>query len=326
MLAGTESLHLRHDQAPVPGRRTGRGVPRTMKLSTILATLADARLPSLTREQLAPLVGTAEGRAFGEDLRWYAAGETARRDHLAAVVHALAPAVRRSVEQMGLRFDLPAVIAAARRDGDGLFDTIRKGSADAAGRAHAVGYLRGIGLETAPVAPLAVPPYYSFKIFGGSAALCVTEARTRAGNQCTVQIEGALLLAGGGRREYDWRNKIVIQLAVQEAYLVLALFENRIPAVRFDGHGRAHDKSLHIEFQESHYFVRVLQRSRAPVAVPVRAVDAIALVSLLYRQLLANEPHLRIDDIRDMVGRMASMVSASRQEGDTGPGFGSAVR
>jgi len=285
-----------------------------MKLSTILATLADAGLPPVTRVQLEPLVGTAEGKVFAEDLERFAAGETASRAALAAVVQSLAPAIRQSVEGMKLRFDLSAVIAAAKRDGDQLFDVIRNVPANAADRARAVRYLRGIGLEPATAATVTEPPYYSFKIFGGSGALCISEARTRRGNQYTIQIEGALLLAGGSR-EFDWRNKIVVQLTVQEAYLVLALFENLIPIVKFDGHGHAHDKSLHIELQDSHYFVRLLQRGRAPVAVPVRAVDAIQVVALLYRQLLANEPHLRIEDLRGMVGRMAAMAGGSHQHG-----------
>lgn len=292
-----------------------------MKLSTILETLASARLPSVTSEQLRQLVGTAEGKAFADDLRWFAVGETKRRQQLAAVVHALAPGVRRKVEQLGFQFDLAAIIAAAKLDGSAGIDTIRAANANPGNRARAVSYLQGVGLQVgssvpaaapAPAAPID-PPYYSFKIFGSGAALCVSEARTRSSNQHTIQIEGALAL-GGGRREFDWQNKIIVQLTVQEAYLALALFENMLPSVKFDGHGRSHDKSLHMDFQDSHYFVRVIQRGRAAVALPVRAVDAIQIVALLYRQLRANEPHLQIDDIRTLVKRMASMSGASKHE------------
>jgi hypothetical protein len=287
-----------------------------MKLSTILATLSAARLPSVTSEQLQHLVGTAEGKAFADDLKWFAAGEVGRRQHLAAVVHALEPGVRRTVEQLGFQFDLVAIIAAAKLDESAGIDTIKGANGSAGNRARAVAYLQAVGLKvaigSAAPAPAAVarvdPPYHSFKIFGSAAALCVSEARTRSSDQCTIQIEGALAL-GGGRREFDWQNKIIIQLTVQEAYLVLALFENLLPCVKFDGHGRTHDKSLHIDFQDSHYFVRVIQRGRAAVALPVRAVDTIQIVALLYRQILANEPHLQIADIRALVARMASMTA-----------------
>lgn len=289
-----------------------------MKLSTILETLATARLPSVTSEQLRQLVGTAEGKAFAEDLKWFAAGEAGRRQQLAAVVHALAPGVRRTVEQLGFQFDLPAIIAAAKFDDSAGIETIKAANASPGNRARAVAYLQGAGLQVAnrtagaapaPTAPIE-PPYFSFKIFGSSAALCVSEARTRASNQHTIQIEGALALGGvGARREFDWQSKIIVQLTVQEAYLALALFENLIPSVKFDGHGRAHDKSLHVDFQDSHYFVKVIQRGRAAIALPVRAVDAIQIVALLYRQMLANEPHLQIADIRALVARMASMTA-----------------
>lgn len=292
-----------------------------MKLSIILETLASARLPSVTSEQLRQLVGTAEGKAFADDLRWFAVGEAKRRQQLAAVVHALAPSVRRTVEQLGFQFDLAAIIAAAKLDGLAGIEMIKVANANPGNRTRAISYLRGIGLQVissitaaapapAPAAPVN-PPYYSFKIFGSGAALCVSEARTRSSNQHTIQIEGAVAL-GGGRREFDWQNKIIVQLTVQEAYLSLALFENMVPSVKFDGHGRTHDKSLHIDFQDSHYFVRVIQRGRNAVALPVRAVDALQIVSLLYKQLLANEPHLRIEDVRALVTRMASMMPQAR--------------
>lgn len=285
-----------------------------MKLSTILDTLASARLPSVTSEQLRHLVGTTAGKAFADDLKWFAAGEAERRAHLAAVVNALAPGVRRTVEQLGFQFDLPAIIAAAKLDGCAGIETIKAANTNPGNRARAVAYLQVAGLQVATRIAAAAPapttpieaPYYSFKIFGSGAALCVSEARTRSSNQHTIQIEGALML-GGGRREFDWQNKIIVQLTVQEAYLTLALFENLVPRVKFDGHGRTHEKSLQIECQESHYFVRIIQRGRSAVAVPVRAVDAIPIIALLYQQLLRNQPHLRIDDLRAMIGRMAAM-------------------
>lgn len=287
-----------------------------MKLSTILETLASARLPSVTSEQLRHLVGTAAGKAFADDLKWFAAGEAGRREQLAAVVNALAPGVRRTVEQLGFQFDLLAIIAAAKLDGCAGIETIKAANTNPGNRARALAYLEVAGLQVAtrtaaaapaPAAPIDAP-YYSFKIFGSGAALCVSEARTRSSNQHTIQIEGALAL-GAGRREFDWQNKIIVQLTVQEAYTALALFENLIPSVKFDGHGRAHDKSLHIDSQDSHYFVRVIQRGRAAVALPVRPVDTIQIVALLYRQMLCNERHLQITDIRALVARMASMSS-----------------
>lgn len=283
-----------------------------MKVSEIAAILDRARLPALSREQLLELADCDAGKAFGQALRAFAAGDAAQRDMLEATVRAVDPDVRAVLRDLGASTALDLVVAIAIKEQRRFFDAvdaITKRSTRAAGARR---YLMELGvipaLPPTPAAEPAAPPYYSFKIFGTGAALCIAEARTRSANQYSVNIEGALALEGGGKKAFDWPNKIVVQLTVQECYQVLALFENKIRSLKFDGHGRTHDKSLQIEFQDSHYFVRLIQRSRTAVAVPVRAVDAIPLVSLLYKQLLANEPHLRIEDIRIMVDRMADML------------------
>ena len=288
-----------------------------MKVSEISSILAKAGLPALTRKQLLELAGCDAGRAFGQALRAFSAGDIAQRDVLEATVRALAPDVRATLRNLGANMTVDQLLTIARREQRRLFDALDALAQRGPRAASARHYLGELGLI--PVLPAAgtaepvVPPYYSFKIFGAGAALCIAEAQTRATRQYTVNIEGAVVLGDGATKTYDWPNKIVVQLTVQEAYQVLALFENRIRSLKFDGHGRVHDKSLQIEFQDSHYFVRLIQRGRAAVAVPVRAVDAIPMVSLLYKQLLRNEPHLRIDDIRMMVERMAAMTAAAAE-------------
>jgi hypothetical protein len=284
-----------------------------MKLSEIAAILARAGLSAPPREHLLELAGTSAGKRFEAALLAFGAGDHGRRDELEATVRVLATGTRATLQRLGCVASADRLVTIAcgeqRRFFDAL-DAIESRSQRAAGARR---YLaeRGLAFDQ-PAAPPAEPPYYSFKIFGSAAALCVAEATTRTGNQHTVNIEGAIALGTeGGSKAFDWPNKIVVQLTVQEAYQVLALLENRLRSLRFDGHGRTHDKSLQIEFQDSHYFVRLIQRHRPAVAVPVRPVDAIPFISLLYKQLLRNEPHLRIDDIRLMVDRMAEMASVS---------------
>lgn len=288
-----------------------------MKLSEITNILDEASLPTLSRDQLLELAGTEAGKRFQTALVAFAAGDRQRRDELEATVRVLAPSVRNTMRSLGSTATADQLAAMACREQRRFFDAvdaITKRSPRAAGARR---YLVELGVvptlpSSSPAEP-AVPPYYSFKIFGSAAALCIAEAQTRATNQYTVNVEGAVALGNGsGSNAFEWPNKIVVQLTVQEAYQMLALFENKIRSLKFDGHGRAHDKSLQIEFQQSHYFVRLVQRGRAAVAVPVRPVDAIPLISLLYKQLLRNEPHLRIEDIRSMVDRMAEMAAMSR--------------
>lgn len=285
-----------------------------MKYATILATLESAGLPALAREQLALLVGSDAGKAFADDLRWYAAGDRARLAGLAAVAGALDPGMLQQLARVGIDCDLTTLIRLARQEGATLFAQIRA-SAVASTRAAALAYLAGLRLAPAAAAVAAVPDapranYYSFKIFASSAALCISEACTRREDLHTVQIEGACMLGAPGARMADWNSKIVVQLTPAECYQMLAVLENRLASVKFDGHGQAHDKSLSIARQENHYFVRLMQRGRPLVAVPVRPVDALPAISLLYRQIMRNDPHLAASDVRHLVERMAAMTGS----------------
>lgn len=281
-----------------------------MKLSEIATILARAGLAAPPRDRLFELAGTEAGKRFEAALLAFDAGDRDRRDELEATVLALAADTQAVLRRLGCVAATDQLVTIACAEQRRFFDALDAAGSRNPRAASARRYLTGLGLSfSQPEAAPSEPPYYSFKIFGSSAALCVAEATTRAGNQHTVNIEGAIALGGeGARKVFDWPNKIVVQLTVQEAYQVLALLENKVPSLRFDGHGRAHDKSLQIESQDTHYFVRLIQRHRTAIAVPVRPVDAIPLISLLYKQLLRNEPHLRIEDIRVMVERMASMT------------------
>lgn len=283
-----------------------------MKLSEITRILAEAGLQPLSRDQLLELAGTEAGKRFEAALVGYSAGDRRYRDELEATVRILDAKTRATLQRIGGQLQIDQLAALALREQSRFFDALDAIEKRTPRAAAARGYLIELGAAAGVPAPAraaaADPPYYSFKIFGSSAALCIAEATSRAERKHTINIEGAVALAGGTRKTFDWPNKIVVQLTVQEAYLVLALLENKIRSLRFDGHGREHDKSLQIEFQDSHYYFRLLQRGRSAVAVPVRAVDSLQIVSLLYKQLLRNESHLSIGDIRAMIDRMVTMM------------------
>jgi len=283
-----------------------------MKLSEITGILAEASLPPLSRDQLLELAGTQAGKQFQAALLAFAGGDRQRRGEVEATVRALDPSVRGTLRRLGSTSTIDQVVNAACREQRrffGALDAITQRTPRAGAARH---YLSELGMvPMLPASPSAdaggAAPYYSFKIVGSGAALCIAEAQTKVTKQYTVNVEGAIALAGGGSKTFDWPNKIVVQLTVQEAYQTLALLESKLSAVKFDGHGPKHDKSLHMEFQQSHYFVRITQRGHQAVAVPIRPVDAIPFKSLLYKQLLRNESHLRLEDIRGMVDQMASM-------------------
>ncbi|THC39677.1 hypothetical protein [Massilia sp. Mn16-1_5] len=284
-----------------------------MKLSEITSILAAAGLPGLSRDQLLELAGTEAGKRFEATLIAFGAGDRQQRDSLEATVRVLDAKTRSTLQRIGGQLPVDQLVTLACKEQRRFFDAIDAIATRTPSAAASRSYLAELGAAAAVAASTpapADPPYYSFKIFSSAAALCIAEAITRAERKHTINIEGAVALAGGGaRKTFDWPNKIVVQLTVQEAYQMLALLENKIRSLRFDGHGREHDKSLQIEFQDSHYYFRLIQRGRAAVAVPVRAVDAIPFQSLLYKQLLRNEPHLDVSAVQAMTERMAAMMS-----------------
>lgn len=285
-----------------------------MKLSEITSILTAAGLPALSRDQLLELAGSGGGKRFEAALIAFGAGDRQHRDEIEATVRVLDAKTRFTLQSIGGQLPVDQLVTLACKEQRRFFDAIDAIAMRTPRAAGARNYLAGLGAAAAVAnsrsLPAADPPYYSFKIFSSAAALCIAEATTRAERKHTINIEGAVVLAGSGaRKTFDWPNKIVVQLTVQEAYQVLALLENKIRSLRFDGHGREHDKSVQIEFQDSHYYFRLIQRGRAAVAVPVRAVDSIQIVSLLYKQLLRNDRHLGIEDLRGMVDRMAAMTS-----------------
>ncbi|MGJ9420644.1 hypothetical protein ACHAC9_23260 [Massilia sp. CMS3.1] len=286
-----------------------------MKLSEITSILAAAGLPALSRDQLLELAGSGAGKRFEAALIAFGAGDRQQRDGLEATVRVLDARTRSALQRIGGRLPADQLVRLAFKEQRRFFDAIDAIDTRTPHAAAARKYLAGLGAAAAVTdstpSAAADPPYYSFKIFSSAAALCIAEATTRAERKHTINIEGAVVLAGGARKTFDWQNKIVVQLTVQEAYQVLALLENKIWSLRFDGHGREHDKSVQIEFQDSHYYFRLIQRGRPAVAVQVRAVDSLQIVSLLYKQLLRNESHLGIADIRAMIDRMVAMMPSA---------------
>jgi hypothetical protein len=277
-----------------------------MKLQRIHETLDAAGLHRLSKDQLLRIARSPAGKKLADALIAFAAGEAAARRTLDLVVRSVSSATSSLAQSAGLRFPDSLATELALADGENFFKTLAAAAAVSSSEGKiAFAYLTAAGaVSTAPSAP----PYYSFKVFGRAAALCFTEARTRNDNVATVNVEGALAMGEPGRVTYDWRSKIIIQLSATELLQVLALFEQKISQLRLDGHGRGHDKFLHLDVQDGNYFVKMAQKGRPAVAVPVTPGDAMRVTSLLYRQILLNEPHLDVHNVGGLLDRMTPML------------------
>lgn len=266
-------------------------------------------------DQVELILQAGERDAFEHGLSRVQANDLAPANYLELVVRSVSPSVQSALNELRLQYLPRLVIQAAKREKMELFAALHAIRSKKANRIEAVKYIRTLGFPAVPTdrpaaAAPAQPPYYSFKIFGQSAALCISEARTRTGHEHTIQIEGAAAF-GDGSRTMDWQSKIAVQLTRQEMVLLLALLKRLITSVKFEGHGQQHDKALYVEDQQKHFFVRLVQRNRAPIAVPVRPVDSVSIVALIYKQFKLNEPHLSVDEINGLVTEMATMMGAN---------------
>ena len=123
--------------------------------------------------------------------------------------------------------------------------------------------------------------YLSFHVYGGKAALCFGADQTRRGLH-TVYLDAAPAV---GEREYDWTQRIRIQLTRIELPEVAAVLLGYLPKCEFGNHGAEQTKGFAIEAQQGKFFVKVWQKGNSVRAVPMILEDAFYVSGLLLRQL-----------------------------------------
>lgn len=249
------------------------------------------------------LRATSEGRKLELALR---SSQSFDPLYLELLVRCVSSSVKAVLFELGYKFDLEFLIDTALREKKPLFVALHVLSANDERATLARIYIDTLGFAKADVAPSPVPPYYSFHVYGKKAALCIAEALSQK-HVATINIEGAIALANG----FAWNQKIIIQLSESELFLVIALLKGRIHQLHFPGHGEKHDKLLEIERQSHHYFVRLVQRGRPPVSVPLYPADAMNLMALLFKQTKINHPHLsdrQVDILIDQYLRMTPVT------------------
>ena len=157
---------------------------------------------------------------------------------------------------------------------------------------------RPAAMSNADTAPASAPPHppattappdrVQCRVYGGKAALCIEPDETRQGEP-TLRIEAARATAP---RKYDWRQKLSLQLTREELPVIAATVLGFLTHCEYKNHGPNQDKGLEIVHQGTHLFVRLFQKERGVVAVPVTAADSYALGALCLRQLRKTAPWL----------------------------------
>ncbi|WP_144402094.1 hypothetical protein [Geoalkalibacter subterraneus] len=143
----------------------------------------------------------------------------------------------------------------------------------------------------------------SHHVYGGKAALCFETDTTRGGKDgknaiFTIALDGA---ASTAPRQYDWANKVRIQLTRDELPVVTAVLLGLLPSCEYRNHGVAKDKGFSIEDQGDKLFIKIFAKDSPVKAVPVTAEDAFYVAQLFVRQLRKNAPWLSGMDVVSLV-------------------------
>ena len=139
-----------------------------------------------------------------------------------------------------------------------------------------------------PGATPARPDRVQCRVYGSKAALCIETDVTRQ-DEPTLRLEAA---PATGPRAYDWPRKLTLQLTREELPVVAATVLGLLPRCTYKNHGPEQNKGLEIEHQGSHLFVRLFQKDRGVLAVPVGPADSYALAALALRALRQGTPWL----------------------------------
>ena len=148
-------------------------------------------------------------------------------------------------------------------------------------------------------------------VYASSGALCFELDKLRpdgAGReQLTVSIDAAPSV---GRQQFDWSNKMTVQLGVRELPMLVGVLMGAVPEWSAKSHGVDHNKSLRLRAQSNGFQVFVTHASAA-VSVPMLYQDTYPVLSLSLKALQANDPHLTTETILQLCAR-ASGVHARR--------------
>lgn len=150
-------------------------------------------------------------------------------------------------------------------------------------------------------------------VYGGAGALKFEVSRhQKETSRLVFMVDGSRNRVG---REFDWTNKVTIQLTANEGLMVFAVLMRLVPAFETAPHGDS-VKKLRIEDQGRNFFVRVSDRSQG-VPVPVSPMDAAHLALLFGRGFLGLHPYL--GDLDGLVRFVKTFVPSAQQTAHADP-------
>lgn len=139
---------------------------------------------------------------------------------------------------------------------------------------------------------------FSFHVYGGKAALSFEVDNTRSGFP-TIALDAA---SATTPRQYNWKNKVRIQLTRSELPQVMAVLVGAMPRCEFKNHGPDNSKGFSMERQDGgKIFIKVFAKDEGVKAVPVEAADVYFICALFTRQLKQATPWLDATSILSII-------------------------
>jgi hypothetical protein len=152
--------------------------------------------------------------------------------------------------------------------------------------------------------------FLQVKTHGGKAAFEFSPDKTKDG-WSTIRLEGAAKL-NNNTKQYDWKNKITIQITKSELPVIAAVLLGFMPSCEFGNHGQT-NKGFALINQEKSFFFKIFEpgeRKRMYVC-PVPLVEANLMGTLALAQHTANFPSLSSDSALTAIRSLASQMNKS---------------
>ena len=251
----------------------------------------------------------------------------ASRKIVRGIVHCLSPATVDQVRSIAPRLDLQALVNVAQKTPERFLSALKIAGVEGHARqGEAQHYIRAtVGATEDPLArdntpapvtesppleqkaqtqrPATTAPmetsnghkkFRSCHVYGSTYALCFNAGEYNG--QKGIMVDAAVT-AGG---VYDWPNATHIWLNVNEVSGALAVFRRWRRSIEFAAHGSQNDKAFSLEFQDQHFFAKVVAKKTS--AHPARAVkimptDATEVSILFLSQIAENYPNIPINEL-----------------------------
>jgi len=150
--------------------------------------------------------------------------------------------------------------------------------------------------------------FLQIKTHGGKAAFEFSPDKTKEG-WLTIRLEGASKL-NNNTKQYDWKNKITIQITKNELPVITAVLLGFLPSCEFGNHGQT-NKGFALINQGKNFFFKIFEPgdNKRMYVCPVPLVEANLMGTLALSQHVQNFPSLSSDSALTAIRSLASQMN-----------------